>query len=145
MADDDITEPVTLLDDKAAWDFLAERTFGRLALTVLGQPEIFPINYVAKDAKILFRTAEGTKLMGVVLDSHVAFEADAVDADHAISVVVKGVARKVDSADELEALEADSLHPWVPTLKYNFVVIDVREISGRHFRFGPEPDRYPVM
>ncbi|MET0467355.1 MAG: pyridoxamine 5'-phosphate oxidase family protein [Aeromicrobium sp.] len=136
---------ITEMTGNEPWDFVADHTFGRLALTVLGQPEIFPVNYALAGRRIVFRTAEGTKLMGVLLDSHVAFEVDEVAGDGADSVVMKGIARKIETEAEAEELDLGDLHSWVPTLKYNLVVIDVSEISGRRFRFGPEPDLTPVM
>ena len=127
------------------WDFIADRSFGRMALTILGQPEIFPVNYSLVGRKLVFRTAEGTKLMGVLLDSHVAFEVDEVEADRATSVVLKGTAHKIETQADLDKFDLSHLHSWVPTLKYNLVVIDVKEITGRRFRFGPEPELTPVM
>lgn len=139
------TTASTEMTGNEPWDFVADHTFGRLALTVLGQPEIFPVNYALAGRRIVFRTAEGTKLMGVLLDSHVAFEVDEVTGEGASSVVLKGTARKIETQAEAEELDLADLHSWVPTLKYNLVVIDVSEISGRRFRFGPEPDLTPVM
>lgn len=139
------TEPVIAMSETEAWDHLAEQTFGRLALAIGGQPEIFPINYTVNQPTLLFRTAEGTKLIGIVIDSHVAFQIDRIDGDRAISVVAKGVAREIDHPAEAEQYDLSNLHPWVPTLKYHLVAIDVTEITGRRFRFGPEPDLIPVM
>ena len=138
-------DSITPMSENEAWAFLAEHTYGRLALSIVGQPEIFPVNYAVSGTHVLFRTAEGTKLLGVLMDSKVAFETDEVGADGASSVVVKGVARRIETQAELEALDVRDLHSWLPTLKYNLVAIDVAEISGRRFRFGPEPDLTPVM
>lgn len=139
------TDAITWMSENEAWSFLAEHSFGRLAITIVGQPEIFPVNYAVSDTHVVFRTAEGTKLLGVVMDSRVAFEVDEVDADRASSVVAKGVARKVETQAELERLNLADLHSWLPTLKYNLVAIEIDEITGRRFRFGPEPDLTPVM
>ena len=69
-----------------------------------------------------------------------AFETDHYDSDEAWSVVVKGMASVLDKQDEILAAEAIPLHSWVPTLKPVFVRIRPIEVSGRRFRFGPEPD-----
>ncbi len=139
------SDAITEMTGNEPWDFIADRSFGRMALTILGQPEIFPVNYSLVGRKLIFRTAEGTKLMGVLLDSHVAFEVDEVEADRATSVVLKGTAHKIETQADLEKFDLSHLHSWVPTLKYNLVVIDVKEITGRRFRFGPEPELTPVM
>lgn len=138
-------DPITPLAESESWDFLRSQSVGRLALTVLGQPEIFPVNFIVSGEDIIFRTAEGTKLLGLLIDSRVAFEVDLFDGEGARSVIAKGVARQLQHDSEIEALDAERLRPWVPTLKYNFVAVKVSEISGRHFAFGPEPERHPVM
>lgn len=51
-------------------------TLGRLVTTVGGWTEIFPVNYVVQHKTLLFRTAEGTKLLTAVLNENVVFEAD---------------------------------------------------------------------
>lgn len=139
------TEPITPMSEDEAWDHLAEQTFGRLALAIGGQPEIFPINYTLDRRTILFRTAEGTKLLGIVIDSHVAFEIDRIEGDGALSVVAKGIAREIEHESEAEQFDLSALRPWVPTLKYHLIAVEVTELSGRRFRFGPEPERQPVM
>jgi hypothetical protein len=55
---------------------LAGAVLGRLVTCVGSRPEIFPVNFVVQRPTVLFRTAEGTKLLSVVIDNHVAFEAD---------------------------------------------------------------------
>ncbi|HEX5728781.1 hypothetical protein [Microbacterium sp.] len=37
------------------------------------------------------------------------------------------------------------LTPWIPTLKYRWVRIRPRSITGRRFARAPEPDRYAVF
>ncbi|MCW2748711.1 MAG: hypothetical protein JWP10_1853 [Nocardioidaceae bacterium] len=134
--------PVVVLSDSESWALLSGGSFGHLALSIAGEPEIFPVNYVASDGSIVFRTAEGTKLFGAVMQNVVAFEVDAYDDHEGWSVVAKGTARIVEKDAERSAAELLPLVPWIPTDKRNFVRIDVHEISGRHFRFGPEPDPY---
>jgi nitroimidazol reductase NimA-like FMN-containing flavoprotein (pyridoxamine 5'-phosphate oxidase superfamily) len=82
-------EPITVLDDDESWYLLASMTLGRLVTNVAGQPEIFPVNFVVQRPTILFRTAEGTKLLSAVIDDRVAFEADEHSVEEGWSVVVK--------------------------------------------------------
>ncbi|MFT4086662.1 MAG: pyridoxamine 5'-phosphate oxidase family protein [Gordonia sp. (in: high G+C Gram-positive bacteria)] len=137
-------DPVQRLEEDQCWNMLNETVFGRLALSVDGEPEIFPLNIHATGGKIYFRTGEGTKLAEIAVNGRVAFETDGFTSRVGWSVVAKGTARILTGSREI--LEADELplKPWVPTLKTNYVVIDVEEISGRRFAFGPEPDRLPV-
>ncbi|CAN5396374.1 pyridoxamine 5'-phosphate oxidase family protein [soil metagenome] len=134
--------PVVVLSEAESWALLGEGRFGHLALSIAGEPEIFPVNYFASNGSIVFRTAEGTKLFGAVLQNVVAFEVDSYDDQEGWSVVAKGTAHILETDAERSAAEQLPLAPWIPTDKRNFVRIDVREISGRHFRFGPEPDLY---
>ncbi len=133
-------EPVKVLTDDESWALLVEKDFGRLAVSIGDQPEIFPINYTTVEGGILMRTAEGTKLFGVTVNNRVAFEIDDFGPTDGWSVVVKGRARALESEAEIAEAEESSLVPWIPTVKRNFIRIDVDEISGRRVTFGPEPE-----
>lgn len=125
--------PVHVMTDDECWDFLRSQEFGRLAFHLVDRVQITPINYaVDEDNTLLFRTAEGDTLLGVVMDSDVAFEIDEYDATHARSVIIHGTARKLEE-DEEHRDENLPLRPWVPTLKYNLVEIRPQEVSGRLF------------
>ena len=128
------------LSEDECWALLVETDFGRLALSIADSPEIIPVNYTTVERGLLIRTGEGTKLFGMTVNSRVAFEIDAFDAATGWSVIVKGTARRLETAEEIAEAEEASLVPWIPTVKRNFVRIDVDEISGRHVTFGPEPE-----
>jgi nitroimidazol reductase NimA-like FMN-containing flavoprotein (pyridoxamine 5'-phosphate oxidase superfamily) len=138
----DASNPIELLTENDCWELLLATSLGRLALSVAGEPDIFPVNFVAADDRLLFRTSEGTKLVGLSVNSRVAFEIDGVGTDDAWSVVVKGAARVLDRQTEIDAAEELSLRPLIPTLKYVYVEITPSEITGRRFLLGPEPERY---
>ncbi len=127
---------VTRLDEAESFRLLASSTLGRLAIAVGGRPEIFPLNYVVGDGKVYFRTAPGNKLLGLTVNSHVAFQSDFHNEREAWSVVVKGTARQLDTEAEIAAVDALNLRPWVPTEKYVYVEIAPSEITG--FRFALE-------
>ena len=124
------------------WTRLGENEVGRLAVAAAGQVDIFPINYYADGKSILFRTAEGTKLLELTISGHVAFEIDGYSDTEAWSIVVKGAAHAVESQNEILAADSLPLRPWIPTLKYTYVRITPAEISSRHFVRAPEPERY---
>ena len=122
---------VTVLTEQECWDFLAERPYGRLAYALPGEIHIVPVNHVVQDGRLLFRTAEGSKLLGVTMLKLVAFEVDEVVDDVATSVIVHG------AAVHLRGAEADRVvdlpHPVVPTDTYEIMTVDVTSISGRRF------------
>ncbi|MGB2812147.1 MAG: pyridoxamine 5'-phosphate oxidase family protein, partial [Mycobacterium sp.] len=90
--------PVRVLCDDEAWDLLSGVALGRLVTAGGGQVEIFPINFVAQDRSVLFRTAEGTKLFGAVMNDSVLFEADDHTDAGGWSVIVRGTARVLSTA-----------------------------------------------
>lgn len=132
--------PIVVLPEDESWQLLASRTLGRLATSVGGQPEIFPVNFVVQRHSVLFRTAEGTKLASAVANNRVAFEVDDHNVEGGWSVIVKGHAQMLQSAEEVADAERAQLLPWIATRKRHFVRIIPTEISGRRFQFGSEPD-----
>ena len=124
------------LSTQECWEILDRERFGRLAVAVNGDPDIFPINFLVDDQKLLMRTAPGTKLTELVINSAVAVEADGRDGDTAWSVVLKGVARMVDSFSETYADDGKALETWLPSEKPIYVEIITRSMSGRRFLRG---------
>jgi nitroimidazol reductase NimA-like FMN-containing flavoprotein (pyridoxamine 5'-phosphate oxidase superfamily) len=127
--------PVGVMTTDECWEMLRANEFGRLAFHLAGEVHLTPINYAVEHDLLLFRTAEGSKLLGVVMNPDVAFEIDEFDEHHARSVVVRGVARRLEEHEEYRA-ENVPLRPWVPTLKYDVVEIRPTEISGRAFELS---------
>ncbi|MCU1537334.1 MAG: pyridoxamine 5-phosphate oxidase-related FMN-binding protein [Humibacillus sp.] len=120
------------LHPEESWGFLADHELGRLAFHLADEVHIVPINYVAEDRRLLFLTAEGSKLLGLTMNADVAFEVDEITGEQATSVIVRGRARQlVGSA----AWVADRLplRPWVDTPKYIVVEIVADEVTGRRF------------
>ena len=124
--------PVHRLTEDECWDFLRAQEFGRLAFHLGGEVHITPVNYAVDHDTLLFRTSEGDKLLGIVMNADVAFEIDEYDETHARSVVLRGKARKLEEDEEHRA-ENVPLRPWVPTLKYNVVEVRPTELHGREF------------
>jgi uncharacterized protein len=133
-------QPITILSESESWGLLAGVQLGRLITSVGGQPEVFPVNFATQHESILFRTAEGTKLSSLVVNQDVIFEADHHSTTEGWSVIVKGRAQVLDTRAEVEEAEQAQLLTWIPTLKLHYVRVTPCEISGRRFRFGPEPD-----
>ncbi|MCV7226117.1 pyridoxamine 5'-phosphate oxidase family protein [Mycolicibacterium komossense] len=132
--------PVTELSADESWQLVSAMALGRLVTVAAGRPEIFPVNFVIQRRTVLFRTAEGTKLFSTVANDQVLFEADDHNVADAWSVVIRGTAHVLNTADEIHEAERAGLYPWIATQKLRFVRITPGEISGRRFTFGPEPD-----
>ena len=121
--------PVSYLTTPQCWELLNSNEFGRLALSVSNQPEIFPINYTVQDDTLLFRTAPGTKLSAAVLGAKIAFEVDS--ASPGWSVLVRGHAEEL--RDPALQTRARSLlgHDWPAGERDHIVRIRAEQVTGR--------------
>jgi nitroimidazol reductase NimA-like FMN-containing flavoprotein (pyridoxamine 5'-phosphate oxidase superfamily) len=132
---------ITELSPDTCWSMLGDTSLGRIAVSAAGTVDIFPINYAVDRESIVFRTAPGTKLLELAINDRVAFEIDGHDDHEAWSIVIKGVAERMERQSEMDAAEGLGLAPWIPTLKYRWVRIHPAEVTGRRFALGPEPAR----
>lgn len=128
-------EPFEILTDDECWRLLEGEQFGRLAVSVAGRPDIYPVNFVLYSGAIVFRTAEGSKLASLAINSAVAFEVDGYEPEtnEAWSVVVHGAARLVEHTPDEDDLEHLPLFPWNTAPKNRLVKVDAIEVSGRRF------------
>jgi nitroimidazol reductase NimA-like FMN-containing flavoprotein (pyridoxamine 5'-phosphate oxidase superfamily) len=133
--------PVLELDDEQSWKLLEGTRHGRLVVSVAGDPDIFPVNYLTSGRKIYLRTAPGNKLAQLTINSTVLFETDGILSDEAWSVVLRGTARVLSNSAEITAVEELGLKSWVPTLKDFYVEIEPASVTGRHFQLGEQPER----
>ena len=123
---------VTVLSHEECWKLLRAAQFGRLAYRLGEEVNLVPVNYAVDGDTLLFRTAEGDKLLGIVMNPDVVFEIDDHTQLHAHSVIVRGTARRLEEDEERRA-DVIGLRPWLGTLKYNVVEIRPTSLSGRAF------------
>ncbi|WP_293695446.1 pyridoxamine 5'-phosphate oxidase family protein [uncultured Agrococcus sp.] len=133
--------PVHEISEEDCLKLLGLFDMGRLVFSVGDSAEIFPINYHLVDRSITFRTAPGTKLAGALVAREVLFEIDQVGEHEAWSVIARGRARRLETTAEIDAAEALPLQPLIPTVKREFVSIDIGAVTGRRFHRSAEPDR----
>jgi uncharacterized protein len=136
----DADHPTVVLSEDECWDLLMGTTLGRLGLSVRDQPEVYPVNFLAHDRRILLRTVEGTKLAELTVNNKVALETDRRSAHSVWSVMVKGKARILETEDEIAAARRLPLRTWTAAVKTVFVEITPTEVTGRRIALGPEPD-----
>lgn len=129
-------DPSTILSEHECWELLSKSALGRIVTSVDGQIEIFPVNFVVQHRTVLFRTAEGTKLVSAAINKQVVFEADDHNVTEGWSVIVKGTARILHDDDELDEAERAQLLPWTASAKEHFVRVKPSVITGRRYRFG---------
>lgn len=129
------TGAMEVLDVAQCWELLHSVEVGRLAVAAAGDVDIFPINFAIDDGAIIFRTAEGTKLVEIVLAGRVAFEVDGYEPEHgrAWSVVVKGRAENLERFDDIYHAQGLPLFSWNAAPKERFVRLRPDRVTGRRF------------
>jgi uncharacterized protein len=132
-------QPVTILSVSECWDLLASVALGRLVASAEGPPEIFPVNFVVQRRTVLFRTAEGTKLVSTAINNRVVFEADDHNAAEGWSVIVQGTARSLRTNEEIEDAERAQVLSWTTSEKTHYVRVIPEMVTGRRFQFGSPP------
>lgn len=133
---------ITHLSEVECWQILRRAPFGRVAMIIDGEIEIFPINFVEDDGSIFFRTAPGTKLLALTVHDRVSVEVDSFSPEDAWSVVLKGTAEQLEKRSEIDRAETLTLVPWYPTLKYRWVKVTPKSLTGRSFARAAEPARF---
>jgi nitroimidazol reductase NimA-like FMN-containing flavoprotein (pyridoxamine 5'-phosphate oxidase superfamily) len=129
-----VPSPSTHLDRAEAWSRMRGQSVGRLAVSVGGQPDIFPVNFLALDHSILIRTGPGSKLESIGANAFVAFEVDEIKTKKAWSVVVKGSAHRLTDDLEIVAAEQSPLWTWMPRHADVFITILPTTVTGRSFQ-----------
>lgn len=128
------TDGFVELSTEECWARLRAAGIGRLAVNNGHQPDIFPVNFLVDDDRIVIRTAEGTKLAAAIASGRVAFEIDDIDlaANRAWSVVVHGVTQEPRSTASVMHDEELSLHPLAGDEgKERYIEIVPTRITGR--------------
>lgn len=116
------------------WEMLDAAGLGRLAFRIVDEVHITPLNFVVDERTLLFRTAEGSKLLAAEMGTQVALEVDELGGGTARSVVVRGTARRLPE-DEAGWADLFDLSPWVVAPpKYEVVEILPEVVTGREFR-----------
>jgi nitroimidazol reductase NimA-like FMN-containing flavoprotein (pyridoxamine 5'-phosphate oxidase superfamily) len=107
--------------------------------------EILPVNYLPVNGTLLIRSGEGTKLSAAAARQPVSLEADGLNRYGTIawSVVVKGHAAVVTSAEEIQDAMDGGLSPWQAGPKNKLIRVTPEEISGRRFVIAPPTHWWP--
>jgi uncharacterized protein len=139
MDANDAVHGIRDLSANECWRAIRSAEIGRLAVIIRDHPDIFPITYVVDHGTVVFRTAQGSKLDGVLSGHPVAFEVDGYDAgsNHAWSAVIKGRAERLQNIEDILDSAMLPLFPWQEGEKNNFIRIVPSEITGRRFRIAP--------
>jgi nitroimidazol reductase NimA-like FMN-containing flavoprotein (pyridoxamine 5'-phosphate oxidase superfamily) len=89
--------------EAGAWDFLAGRELGRLAVCAAGILDFYSVASVVDQHSIVFLAAPGKKLLELTVHDPVVFEADFYDELFSKSVAIHGRATRVETMAESAA------------------------------------------
>ncbi|HEX2029204.1 MAG TPA: pyridoxamine 5'-phosphate oxidase family protein [Nitriliruptorales bacterium] len=123
-----------VLDTGQCLRLLGSVAVGRIAVDADGGPTVLPVNYVVDEWTIVVRTTFGAKLVAAALERPVAFEVDDFDAATRTgwSVLVKGTAEVVTSAEVIDRLQDLGLDTWAEGVtRDRWVRIHPNQITGR--------------
>ncbi len=126
------------LGQQECLELLGTTTVGRVAFSSSAGLQLLPVNFVARDGVIYFRTSSETILAELSDgDDDVAFEVDYHDGmfQFGWSVLVKGTAAAIEEDGELaEALSGRRPAPWAAGSRPLFIRLTPTAISGRRVR-----------
>ncbi|MEN2740318.1 pyridoxamine 5'-phosphate oxidase family protein [Microbacterium sp. X-17] len=126
---------VERLTRERCWDLLATEHVGRLAvIRPDGGPDVFVMDYLVGEQALFLRSGPGAKLVDVTHDPRIAFEVDGREDGFQWSVVLRGVANRMNRDDEIEASGVLDLQTTSPTNKFNYVRITPSAVTGCRFR-----------
>ncbi len=124
------------LSEDDCWSVLGRLELGRLAYQLDGRVHVAPINYAVDPThgtrRLIFRTADGSKLSGILHFPQCALEVDEMTDEAAQTVIVEGRAVEL-TGDEALMVDQLRLRPWVKTIKNHVIAIEVDSVSGRFF------------
>jgi nitroimidazol reductase NimA-like FMN-containing flavoprotein (pyridoxamine 5'-phosphate oxidase superfamily) len=105
----------------------------RVGVSVDALPAIFPVFMTVMDGNIVFRTIPGTKLTAASRGEIVAVEADHFDevSGEGWSVLVRGVARELESVRRAELARARLQPRWMYGAGEHFVEVSTDLVTGR--------------
>jgi uncharacterized protein len=130
---------VTVLGAAYCWALLRENHLGRVAILAGERPHIFPVNYVAGDGALVFRTGPGIKLdRGPGSISCIEIDGFEPGAREGWSVMAFGKLHDITTAtDERSAsLRRLQVEPQAPGVRVHWIAMEVEEVSGRWFTGG---------
>lgn len=130
----------TELDEGESLALLASAPVARLIVSVSDVIDVFPITHTVIEGDVYFRTAPGEKLAGLAVNASVIIEADEFSASSSWSVVVRGLAHRMEDADESAEILPRLRDPFAGGWKEVVVRVVPSNVSGRRLERAPVDD-----
>jgi uncharacterized protein len=135
MTSEDRSVGLQELEPEECLRLLATVPVGRVGVTIDALPAVLPVNFLVTGGAVVFATVPGTKLDAATAGAVVAFEADSygtADSPGGWSVLVRGIAREVTDAAEIESARALPFDSWAwDGAADRYVRIEPTVVTGR--------------
>lgn len=142
-----MNEPYDLSPEECR-ELLSAGLVGRVAVCTPVGPHIVPVNYAVVDDSVVLRTSPYSVLGSHARGTILAVEIDQFDYErqHGWSVVVRGRAEAVTSAEDLSRIkQVWEPRTWASGQRNLYLRIPWTEVSGRRLGVGWNPrDELPV-
>jgi uncharacterized protein len=121
------------LTEMECWGLMTAKAVGRVAFCTPEGPQVLPVNYVAADPLVVFRTAPGGTLARQLRDATAAFQVDEADEflQSGWSVLIVGKATVDADPSELAPLLTRLPPPWPSDERQLPIQITAHRITGR--------------
>jgi nitroimidazol reductase NimA-like FMN-containing flavoprotein (pyridoxamine 5'-phosphate oxidase superfamily) len=112
---------------------LQSKRVGRIVWCGERGPQALPVNYVVDNGRILFRTSPYSAIAKLAVEQQVAFEVDDIDEfiETGWSVLVVGMAHRVDDPGDIPRSLEDRPAPWAPGARNLYIRIQPDTVTGR--------------
>lgn len=121
------------------WRLLESEEVGRVGFVVDDRVQIFPVNFVAYENSIYFRTTEDGAIGSALHGQPASFEVDQLDEflQAGWSVLVTGQGRPVDDAGlPSEPWGPKPPEPWANGIRNQFIRVAAEQVTGRRVHPG---------
>ncbi|MGH1561256.1 pyridoxamine 5'-phosphate oxidase family protein [Mumia sp. DW29H23] len=116
------------------WELLGSQEVGRVGFVAEGAPQIFPVNFMVHEGRILFRTTPYGAVAQAVTGTPIAFEVDTIDASSQTgwSVLLTGEGQHETDPKVLADLWGpDRATPWADGSRVLWISLTPTVVSGR--------------
>ena len=124
------------LDEPTARALIAPGGIGRVVFADARGPVALPVNFRMLGNSIVFRTESTTSIAQGSSGRRISFEVDQIDDTFSTgwSVLVSGLAHRVEEPSEVEAIRALDLVAWAGGAREAFFRLEPDTITGRQLR-----------
>ena len=121
------------------WRLLQSEEVGRVGFVVDDRVQMFPVNFVAHENSVYFRTSADGAIGGVLHSQPASFEVDQLDEFLQVgwSVLVTGQGHRIDGPELLtEPWGPKPPEPWASGIRTLLIRVVAEQVTGRRVHPG---------